>query len=174
MSVNSPAVIAMILESALLKQLGILFISSVKFIIAAPASYLFGYSYLHTLANTSIGGLIGVAVFFFLSRAIIRIYRRHFPMFFRAFEQMSGWQSNGKDPGDNRGKIFTRKNRLIIRARNRFGYAGIVILTPVLFSIPVGTFLALKYYSKKPGLLAMLSLSVLVWSLVLTTFIELL
>lgn len=165
----------MILESVLLKQLGILLISSVKFLIAAPASYLFGYSYLHTLANTSIGGLIGVAVFFFLSRAIIRIYLRHFPMYFRAFQQITGIRfNNRKFQSNSPGKIFNRKNRLIIRIRNKFGYAGIVILTPVLFSIPIGTFLAMKYYSKKRSLLAMLSLSVVAWSLILTTFIELL
>jgi len=165
----------MILEGVLLKQLGILFISSVKFLVAAPASYLFGYSYLHTLANTSIGGLIGVAVFFFLSRAILRFYLRHFPMYFRALQQITGMHRHKLKVQSNKtGKIFNRKNRMIIKIRNRFGYAGIIILTPVLFSIPVGTFLALKYYSQKRSLLPMLSLSVLAWSLILTTFIELL
>lgn len=165
----------MIFESVLLKQLGILLISAVKFLVAAPVSYLFGYSYLHTLANTSIGGLIGVVVFFFLSRLMIRLYLRYFPLFFRAIEQLSGISLVSlKPPKDNLGKIFNKKNRMIIKIRNKFGYPGIVILTPVLFSIPFGTLLALKYYSKKRGLLAMLSLSVVVWSVVLTTFIELL
>ncbi|MCO5264964.1 MAG: hypothetical protein M9948_03655 [Lentimicrobium sp.] len=165
----------MILEGALIKQLGILLISAVKFLVAAPVSYLFGYSYLHTLINTSIGGLLGVIVFFFLSRMLIRFYLRHFPLIFRAIEQVSGVRL-GKNNITERPKarVFNRRNRLIIKIRNSYGYAGIIILTPVLLSIPIGTFLALKYYSKKRNLLPMLSLSVIFWSVVLTTFIELL
>ncbi|MBV2246186.1 MAG: hypothetical protein KUL83_03425 [Lentimicrobium sp.] len=58
---------------------------------------------------------------------------------------------------------------MLIKLRNRFGYPGIIILTPVLLSIPVGTFIAAKYYSGRPNLLVMLSLSVVGWSVVLTS-----
>ncbi|PKO98227.1 MAG: hypothetical protein CVU14_08405 [Bacteroidetes bacterium HGW-Bacteroidetes-9] len=166
----------MISEGILLKQLGILLISSVKFLIAAPASYLFGYSYLHTLINTTSGGLLGVLFFFFLSRAIFRLYRRIAPAVSNNFRKMIGLPVLSDDEIKyNRGRkrIFTRKNRLIIKIRRTYGLPGIIILTPVLLSIPIGTFLAIKYYSSRKNLLAWLSLSVIAWALVLTTVVEL-
>lgn len=156
----------MFTQGFLLKQLSIIFLSAVKFLIAAPVSYVFGFSYLHTLINTMTGGLLGVLFFFFLSRILIRIYMTHSPGVIRKIEKITGVNF-----GTTRShKVsFTKRKRMIIKIRNRFGYAGIVILTPILLSIPIGTFLATKYYSKKPNLLAMLSLSVVVWSLVLTS-----
>jgi hypothetical protein len=80
-------------------------------------------------------------------------------------EQLTGIHFSGKRAGIGNSK----KKRMIIKLRNRFGYPGIIILTPVLLSIPVGTFLAAKYYSGRPNLLAMLSLSVVTWSVILTS-----
>jgi len=167
----------MISEGILLKQLGILIISAVKFLLAAPASYLLGYSYLHTLFNTTAGGLFGVVFFFFLSRSIFRLYRRYSPGFYNFILRTAGVSLKMKiagSPGVSSGKKFTRINRLIIRIRRSYGFPGIVILTPVILSIPLGTFLALKYYSSKRNVLAWLSLSVIAWAVVLTTFMEIL
>lgn len=167
----------MISEGIFLKQLVILILSAVKFLIAAPASYLFGYSYFHTLINTSLGGLLGVVFFFFLSRTLIRLYKRHSFGIINALRQIVGIPAlNAEEISRKRSfkKIFTRKNRIIVKIRRSLGLPGIVILTPVLFSIPLGTILALKYYSTKRNLLAWLSLSVIVWAVLLTTFIELL
>ena len=68
---------------------------------------------------------------------------------------------------------FTKRNRMIIKIVNKFGMAGIVILTPVLLSIPVGTFIATRYYSANRFLLVYLSASVLFWSLFMSSAISL-
>lgn len=166
----------MISESILFKQLGILVIGGVKFLIAAPVSYLFGYSYLHTLLNTTAGGLLGVLFFFFLSRTIFRLYRVYSGYIKAGIGLLAGKLTLN---ADNRARkkqdrpAFSRKNRIIVRIRRTYGLPGLIILTPVLFSIPLGTFLLLKYYSRSRNLLAWLSLSVVVWSVVLTTVVEL-
>ncbi|NTW26367.1 MAG: hypothetical protein HGA37_16830, partial [Lentimicrobium sp.] len=80
----------MIAEGILLKQISILLISAVKFMVAAPVSYLFGYTYLHTLINTTAGGLLGVLFFFFLSRSVFRLYKKYSPRFYTGFRQMAG------------------------------------------------------------------------------------
>ena len=149
----------MITQGFLIKQLSIVLLSAVKFLFAAPISYLFGFSYFHTLLNTSAGGLLGV------SRVLIRVYLNNFPLYFRAFEQITGIHF----PAKRTVNISSKKKRMLIKLRNRFGYPGIIILTPVLLSIPVGTFIAAKYYSGRPNLLVMLSLSVVGWSVVLTS-----
>ncbi|MFH1120006.1 MAG: hypothetical protein V1775_09285 [Bacteroidota bacterium] len=167
----------MIAEGILLKQLGILLFSAVKFLLAAPASYLIGYSYFHTLLNITAGGLLGVFFFFYMSRILFRLYRRFSPLLFNTIRQLAGISAQTQVALIRKKglrKIFTKKNRFIIKIRRSYGLTGIIILTPVLFSIPLGTFLALKYYSSRPNLLGWLSLSVIIWAFVLTTFMELL
>jgi hypothetical protein len=44
----------------------------------------------------------------------------------------------------------------------------LVILTPVLFSIPIGTFLTTKYYAHKRNILIYLSFSVICWALIIS------
>ncbi|GAB1405464.1 hypothetical protein MASR1M74_26450 [Lentimicrobium sp.] len=159
----------MITQGFLIKQLSIILISAVKFLFAAPLSYIYGFSYLHTLINTSVGGILGVLFFYFFSRLLNRIYLNHFPLIFRALEQITGLHYERRN---TRGKKIGTKRKMI-GLRNRFGYPGIIILTPVLLSIPLGTFLAVKYYPSKAGLLSLLSLSVVFWSVILTSIAEL-
>ena len=43
-------------------------------------------------------------------------------------------------------KKFTRKNKMVIKFRRQYGMWGIILLTPVLISLPIGAFLLRKYY----------------------------
>lgn len=163
----------MIINELILKQLTILLLSAVKFLIAAPASYMFGYSYFHTILNTTLGGWAGVAFFYFFSKYIYAkypVWKQHIrntinPSHLRM-------QKNTIQPIKPPKRIFTKKNRFIIKIRERYGLIGLIILTPVLLSIPVGTFLITKYYANNKYLLVWLNLSVVLWSIVLSTFID--
>lgn len=166
----------MLMEDFLVKQLSILIISAVKFMVAAPASYLFGYSYLHTILNTTIGGWIGVLIFYYLGRYIFShfsFWKQGIRIIYHRFAGVTYKSASQSKQPTEALKIFTRRNRWIIKIRNRFGFPGLIILTPVLLSIPLGTFLVVRYYSYRRGKLAWLSLSVVVWSVILSTFINL-
>ncbi len=43
-------------------------------------------------------------------------------------------------------KKFTRKNKFMVKLRRGYGMWGIILLTPVLLSLPIGAFLLRKYY----------------------------
>lgn len=159
----------MVAENIIIKQLSILLISAVKFLLAMPASYLLGYSYIHTFLNILGGGLIGVLFFYFAGKAVLHFFRAHFPLILRAFYQITGLGRPNKRAVRASVNYSSRRNRRIIQIRNRFGYPGLIILTPVLFSIPVGTFLGVKYFSGRKNLLLMLSLSVFAWSALLAS-----
>jgi hypothetical protein len=163
------------IEELILKQLSILIISAVKFLVAAPTSYLFGYSYIETMLNTTIGGWIGVLFFYYTGRYIFS----RFPSWKRkvrsVYHHVTGVPLHRRialNKSSETHKVFTRSNRLIVMIRSRFGFPGLIILTPVLLSIPVGTFLIVRYYSSRRGLLGWLSLSVLAWSVLISTFIH--
>lgn len=159
----------------ILKQLSILFISAIKFLVAAPTSYLFGYSYLHTIINTTVGGLIGVLFFYYSGRWLIArfpVWNRKVKRFYHKMLGIPYHIQRTREMNAEPKKIFTRKNKTIIRIREKFGFAGLIILTPVFLSIPLGTFIAVKYYSRRRDLLGWLSVSVVGWSVLLSTFIR--
>jgi hypothetical protein len=62
------------------------------------------------------------------------------------------------------GKKFTRKNKLIVRVKRRFGLIGIAFLTPLLLSIPIGCFLSVRYFKVKHKILIHMYVSVIFWS----------
>lgn len=167
----------MFFDELILKQLSILLLSAVKFLLAAPASHLFGYSYIHTILNTTVGGWIGVIFFFYGGRYVFARFPRWGHVVKRLYDSFMGITLEHqlirlRNKKNKPVKIFTRRNRIIVTIRKRFGLPGLIILTPVLLSIPIGTVLVVKYYSNRRDLLAWLSLSVMVWSVVLSTFIQ--
>lgn len=127
--------------------------SSVKFAMTFPIAILqFGFSFMETVLWTNVGGLIGIWFFTYLSGRLIRWWKRTFR----------------RIPGKK--KLFTRRNRRIVHIKQRYGLLGIAIATPVLFSIPVGSFLVVRYYhASRTGLLH-LAISNLVWSCIYSGF----
>jgi hypothetical protein len=149
----------------LFKLLQVLFISAVKFLFAPFISIGYGFNYFQTVLITAVGGILGILFFYFLSRWIIRQYYLYSPLVYSYFTGEKIEKSIGTLQKDNLlKKKFTRKNKLIINIRNKYGYIGIILLTPVLLSIPIGAFLAQKYYSKKNNTLIYLSISIVLWS----------
>ncbi len=65
--------------------------------------------------------------------------------------------------------ISTKTMRRFVKLRNSYGLWGIIIMTPVILSIPIGAFLLKKYYSTHKNVLAYMMISILGWSLVFTT-----
>jgi len=161
--------------SAFLKLLIVFVLSSVKFLLAPPLSFGMGLGYLETLVTTSAGGIMGVFLFYYLSRGLIRLYDRfirkyvHNGIHWIAGKLNFGHLAEKYFPIARKKKVFTLTNRLIIKIRNKYGFIGIVILTPVLLSIPLGSFLAARFYPRKQFTVLYLSASVILWSLIMSS-----
>ncbi len=76
----------------------------------------------------------------------------------------------GAKQGRKRKKVFTNKNRRIVRIKQRYGLIGIAMITPLLLSIPVGTFLMIRYYQRSRFKFIALIASNIVWSVIYTLF----
>lgn len=153
-----------------LKLLMVVLLSGVKFLFAPIISIGYGYNFLQTLFITSVGGIIGVFFFYFLSKWLIQKYYRYCPVivFYFAGEKARQKLIDSRCGRENK-KKFTKKNKFIIKARKNYGFIGIILLTPILLSIPIGAFIAQKYYSKNKNILLYLSLSVTIWSACLSS-----
>lgn len=136
-----------------LKTLSV-FISSAIFFgkVGMPgALILFDFNFLKVFAVTVSGGFFGNVVFTFLSSALMK------------------WWNQFKDKRFEGKKIkhFTKANRRIIRIKNRFGLVGIAALTPILFSIPLGAFLAERFYKDKSKVILYLTIWDVIWNVIL-------
>jgi len=157
------------------KLIEVLILSGVKFLLAPPLSFKLGFSYPQTILATTIGGLLGVIFFYYLSEIIIRLFRRVWPKIRLYFSKknlnlelkpivVKASKKNGHPK-----KNFSRKNKFIVLTRKKYGLWGIAALTPILLSIPLGTFLAIKYYRNKKNVLFTLALSVVCWSIIMSS-----
>ncbi len=138
-----------------------IFFSSFKFAATFPLVILqFEFSFAETILWTNLGGIAGIYFFAFLSEKLITWWNRTFRI------------SKRKAPEDElKGKkIFTKKNRRIVRVRQKFGLPGIAFVTPLLLSIPVGVFLVVRYYNNSKIKFFYLIFSNLIWSLSYTAF----
>lgn len=137
-----------------MRELTIIFFCTWKFAATFPvAIYVMKMSVAETLIYTNIGGIIGAFLFLGLSGFLIRTWEKYRSRFYR-----------------KKKKIFTPANRRFIRIKRKYGLLGIVILSPVILSIPIGAFLAAKYYGVKPKVFALLIAGQILWSVIYTLF----
>lgn len=134
--------------------------SSVKFAMTFPLAVMqFKFSFTETILWTNAGGMLGIYFFAYLSDKLILWWHRTF-----------GEKIKSRKPLKKSKKIFTKKNRRIIRIKQRYGLMGIALITPLLLSIPVGTFLMVRYYQTSRYKYAYLIASNLIWSVIYTIF----
>lgn len=159
--------------SGFLKILIVFAVSSIKFLFAPALSFSMGLNFIQTFLSTTAGGIVGVVFFFFLSRWMITLYAKYFTYYFHLLRTKLYGLLNLRIPAFIPARRFTKRNRLIIKVVRKYGLGGIVVLTPILLSIPVGTFLATRYYSTNRFLLIYLCSSVIFWSLFMSSAISL-
>lgn len=140
-----------------MKELTIIFFSTFKFAATFPvAIYLVKMTPLETLLYTNIGGLAGTFAFMYLSEFLIRMWNKYWPQSLKRKKKKK--------------KVFTAGNRRIVRIKNKFGLWGIVILNPVILSIPIGSFLMVKYFGLKLKNMVWLLAGQVTWSVVYVVF----
>ncbi len=141
---------------AIVKELTIILFCTWKFAATFPvAIYVMRMSALETLIYTNTGGFIGLVFSLSFSNLIIKAWNKY---------RARSYRTHG------RRKIFTRANRNFVKIKNRYGLPGIAILSPSVLSIPIGAFLAAKYYGTTLKVYSVLIAGQILWSFVFTLF----
>lgn len=144
---------------SLLEILSVFLMSTVKFVFGGvPLALGLGFSFFQAVTVTSLGGFVGVTVFVYTSDKLIAYLKKR-----KILKQL-------ENPNQVRKKSFTRTNKIIIIVKQRFGLLGISLLTPLLLSIPIGCFLAVRYFNDKQKILFYMFGSILFWSVSISSF----
>ena len=140
-----------------LKVVEVALIASIKLLFAPFEAERQGFNFRDAFFITTTGGFAGILAFTFVSEIIIYTWRKtvHF------FRKPLGNEEAPK-------KKFTLTNKFIVRTKMRFGLIGLLIVTPSIISIPVGTIVVNRFYRKsKARNIILLFLSVALWSFLL-------
>ncbi|REJ85213.1 MAG: hypothetical protein DWQ44_03880 [Bacteroidetes bacterium] len=172
-----------------LKILSFILISSVKFAIGPPIVYLndqYDFTWLETNLYGILGGMIGVVFFMHLSEWLMDLWDAFRHKFFHRKNKKQLFSPPVADvEGDieihyeyvehaiPKRKRFTPRTRKLVRIWKKYGLIGLAALTPILISIPIGTFFMTKLEKNKKKIILYMFISVTSWSLILTTILEL-
>ena len=150
----------------------VILLASVKYLLTIPYARLIGLSYEQALIAVIFGGIGGFLFFYYLSGWLNRkmgtiksFLCKIIPPFIRLRYQRFCSDRNSKKPS----RIFSARSRFFVTARKKYGFWGIVITTPVLLTIPLGAFLANKYYARKRHVVTYMIISIIGWAFVLTS-----
>lgn len=133
------------------EAISIFFLSTVKFMFAPGVSAAAGFSLLQTILITSLGGMTGITVFYYFGRLIIT--------------KMESWRSaHRKVPK----KVFTKRNKSIVKLKGKYGLIALLILTPSFLSIPIGSVVAAKFYHHYKFTFPLLLVATVIWSIILS------
>jgi len=134
----------------ILEFIGLFLLAATKFAVAVGVlvSPITNYSYLECVLMLITGGFTGIIFFYYFSNWVNKMIAKLF-------------QNKKKK------KVFSRKVKRFINIKNKYGLIGIALITPVVISIPVGSFIASRFFSKKRYTLLFMLAGVVFWALIL-------
>ncbi len=116
----------------------VFFLAHVKFLFAASiAEATTNLDFTEILASSTLGAVFCFNVFFFIAKAIFHS------------NSTSKWVSYFKSKKKRRNKI-KKRNKIIVKIKNsNGGFFLLCTLAPLFLSIPIGTFVVVKFYGKR-------------------------
>ena len=158
----------------ILKLLTVFLIASVKYFWATPYSFGMKLNEWETIFFMEAGGILGFLFFYYFFGFLFKELKLlwpivyHFtPVLFKVRFEM--WRKRRKIQLLN-AKKFTKRNKLIVRMRKRYGMWGLVVLSPIVLSIPVGALLGNKYFRHDHHFIPYMLLSIVIWGIVSVSF----
>lgn len=170
------------------KIIQVILLSSVKFVAGPPFAYFdqrYNFSFFETVGYSVFGGMLGVYAFTFFSEKLHDIWlviKFKFNDVFGEKEQFSKPVADIDIPveihyeyieikPDNK-KVFTKRNRRIVKIWQKYGLSGIAIVTPIILSIPIGTLIANNLERDKKKIFLYMFISIFSWSVIMTSLFE--
>lgn len=163
------------LVNMIFKVVHVILLASVKYFVTLPYAMIIGLDYEQALLAVLVGGIGGFLFFYYLSKQLTKGMSYFWPFICQmvpSFIKNRYQTFCARKMLSKPAKRFSRKNRFIAKLRYTYGFWGIIIATPIILTIPVGAFLANKYYSKRRQTVPYMILSIIGWAAVLSGIVH--
>ena len=157
------------------KYLQVILLASVKYFLTLPYALIIGLDYKQAVIAVLVGGIGGFLFFYYLSKHFSRGMSYIWPYLCQIMPSFIKVRVNtfcARKMQNKPARRFTRKNRFIAKFRSNYGFWGVIVATPFLLTIPVGAFLANKYYSKRKQTVPYMIASIIGWAAVLSGIVH--
>ena len=124
-------------------------------LVGTPLAAAFKFSFLKTLLVCGSGGVAGSFAFGYLSEEILIFW---------------AWLMKKLFPNRKKAKTFTKTNRVIVRTKKYFGIIGIAFISPLFLSIPLGSFVAVRFFKDRHKTVLYMCISSVLWTVILYFF----
>jgi len=157
-----------------LKVINVILLASVKYFLTFPYSLIIGLDFELAMFSVIAGGVAGFLFFYYLSHRVITWSKKVKPLICR---RVPAWlkvryAAYCVKRNEKVRKLFTKRSRFIARIKSNYGLWGIIITTPVLLTIPLGAFLASKYYSRRKYVVLYMVISIVAWGALLSAVLH--
>lgn len=119
----------------------VFFSSMIKFMFSPALGPVLGLTYLETYLANALGALTAMTIFFFAADYFHRLSVKR-KANRRRRKIAAGLPIKHK-------KIFTKRNKTIIRLKNKVGVVIFALFAPFFLSIPIGSIITAKFFGKK-------------------------
>lgn len=148
----------------------LILLSGTKFLVApfVAESPPYDLEFRDAFILTTSGGIAGVITFVFFGDFVISRWSNLAYLIrsiYTSKQKLAEFKARPK-------RKFKRSTRFIVRVKKRFGLAGIAFVTPCIISIPIGCVVAVGFYRQKFKVLAFITVSLLLWSVVLNVLAQ--
>jgi len=149
-----------------LKIINVFFLSTVKYFYTPIYAHMIGLDFWGTMVTMIVGGVLGFLVYYHFSKIII-VSTKHLTPFanvvvpYHLHEYYNRYQYKRRLRRKNK-KIFTKRNRRLVKLGKNYGMYTIIILTPILISLILGAFLLRKYYCNRREAVPLMIISIIV------------
>ncbi len=158
----------------ILKLLNVSFVASIKYFWSTPYAYLLNLNAWEALLCVEIGGILGFLLYYYFFKFLLAeikllwpVIYYFTPVLFKARFEI--WRDRRRKRRVTMRK-FTSRNKLIVKIRRRYGMWGIIVLSPILLSLPIGALLGTKYFRNRNSFIPYMILSISVWGIISMAF----
>lgn len=135
-----------------------------------------GLEYKYAILAVLAGGIGGFLFFYYLSKRLNKGLHDLYPALCKlvptSIKEKYQLYCQKETPKTIK-KVFTKRSRFIARIKSTYGLWGIIITTPIILTIPIGAFLASKYYAHRKHVVFYMIISIVAWGLVLSGLVHL-
>lgn len=138
-----------------LKIINVFLLATVKYFYTPLAAFLLKLGLWETMITMISGGIVSFITFYYISKILRIIFRYVLPALrkvipVRWLNRHKTWKNQRAEKRKHK-KIFTRRNKFIVKFRKHYGFWGIIVAMPVIISIPIGAILIRKYFNHRKG-----------------------